>query len=147
MISLKNIETGETEAVIMENKLDLQNSLSNARQLIHDQVSEFIPSSFWFVYKNAPLSIVQEAKIKLSMITRISSDEYSQPAQRRLNDVVKTSSFWSQRRPTLVWNGSRDDLFLRRRQDVFQEASSRRIPGDVLKMSSTRRPKDLLKTS
>ena len=123
MISLRNIEIGETEAVIMENKLDLQNSLSNAKQSIHDQVSEFIPSLFWFVYKNAPLSIEQEAKIKLSIITRISSDEYSQLAQRRLNDVVKTSSFWSQRRPRLVWNGSCDDLFLRRRQDVFQEAS------------------------
>ena len=46
MISLRNIEIGETEAVIMENKLDLQNSLSNAKQSIHDQVSEFIPSSF-----------------------------------------------------------------------------------------------------
>ena len=90
----------------------------------------------------------------------------------RHKDVLKTSYFWSQRRPRLVWNESRDDLFSRRRQDVFQETSarrfpgnvlktsfrkcpqdvfqetpSRRLPGHVLKMSSTRRPKDLLRTS
>ena len=76
MISLKNIGTGETEAMIMADELGLQNSLSYARQLIQDQVSEFIPPSFRFAYKNAPLSLVQEPKIKLSMITKISSDEY-----------------------------------------------------------------------
>ena len=65
---VKNIRTGETEAMIMANELDLENSLSDARQ--------FIPSSFRFAYKNAPLSLVQEPKIKLSMITKISSDEY-----------------------------------------------------------------------
>ena len=47
----------------------------------------------------------------------------SQPTQRRRKDVVKTSYFWSQRRLRLVWNGNRDDLFLRCRQDVFQETS------------------------
>ena len=38
-------------------------------------------------------------------------------------------------------------FFLRRRQDVFQETSSWRLPEDVLKTSSRRRPQDLLKTS
>ena len=47
----------------------------------------------------------------------------SQPTQRCRKDVVKTSYFRSQRRLRLVWNASRDDLFLRRRQDVFQEMS------------------------
>ena len=47
----------------------------------------------------------------------------TQPAQKRRKDVLKTSYFWSQRRLTLVSNGSRDDLFSKRRQDVFQETS------------------------
>ena len=34
--------------------------------------------------------------------------------QRRRKDVVKTSSFWSERHLTLVWNEGCDDLFLRR---------------------------------
>ena len=76
MISLQNIGTGETEAMIMANELDLQNSLPNARQLIQDEVLEFMPSSFRFVYKNVPLSLVQEPKIKLSMMTKVSSDEH-----------------------------------------------------------------------
>ena len=67
---------------------------------------------------------------------------YIQPTQRRRKDVVKTSQFWSQRGLRLVWNGSHDDLFLRRGQDVFQETSSRPLPGDVLKTSLRR-----LKTS
>ena len=54
----------------------------------------------------------------------------------------------------MVWNGSHNDLFLRRCQDVFQETSSRSLPGDVLK-TSLRRLKtfsrlflgDILKTS
>ena len=92
MISLKNIGTGEIEAMIMANELDLQNSLSNARQLIQDQVSEFIPSSFRFVYKNATLSLVQEPKIKLSMITKISSDEYLVAFTIKKDDVRKVSS-------------------------------------------------------
>ena len=44
MISLQNIETSETEAMIMTNELDLQNFILNARQLIQDQVLEFVPS-------------------------------------------------------------------------------------------------------
>ena len=92
MISLKNIGTGETEAMIMANELDLQNSLSNARQLIQDQVLEFIPSSFRFVYKNAPLSLLQEPKIKLSMITKISPDEYLVAFKFKKDDVRKVSS-------------------------------------------------------
>ena len=51
----------------------------------------------------------------------------SQPTQRRRKNVLKTSYFWSQRRLRLVSNGSRDDLFLRRCQDVFQEMSLRRL--------------------
>ena len=47
----------------------------------------------------------------------------SQPTQRHRKDVVRTSYFRSQRRLRLVWYGSRDNLFLRRRQDIFQEAS------------------------
>ena len=45
----------------------------------------------------------------------------------------------------LVWNGSRDDLSLRRPQDVFQKTSERRLPGNELKTSSRRCPQDLLK--
>ena len=84
MISLNNIGAGETEAIDMTNELDLQKSLSNAWQLIQDQVLEFIPWSLYHgVYtmefilefiQNAPQSVVQEAKIKLIMITKISSD-------------------------------------------------------------------------
>ena len=47
----------------------------------------------------------------------------SQPTQKRCKDVLKTSYFWPQRRLKLVWNGSRDDLFLTPFQDVFQETS------------------------
>ena len=83
MISLNNIGAGETEAIDMTNELDLQKSLSNAWQLIQDQVLEFIPWSLYHgVYtmefilefiQNAPQSVVQEAKTKLIMITKISS--------------------------------------------------------------------------
>ena len=59
----------------------------------------------------------------------------TQPTQRRRNDVVKTSSIWSQRRPRLIWNGSLDDSFFK--------TSSRRLSGDVLKTSSKRRPQDV----
>ena len=62
--------------------------------------------------------------------------------QRRRKDDVKTS-FWSQRSPKLVWNGSCDEAFLRRRQDVLQETSSRRLLQDVLKTSSRTRPQDI----
>ena len=41
----------------------------------------------------------------------------------RHKDVLKTTYFWSQRRLRLVSNGNRDDFFLRRLQDVFQETS------------------------
>ena len=47
MIPLNNIGAGETEAINMANELDLQKSLSNAWQLVQDQVSEFIP---WNLY-------------------------------------------------------------------------------------------------
>ena len=87
MISLQNIRSGETEAMIMANELGLQKSLSNARQLIQDQVLEFILSSFQFVYKNVPLSLVQEPKIKLSMITKVSSDEYVVAFKIKTDDV------------------------------------------------------------
>ena len=83
----------------------------------------------------------------------------TQPAQRRRKDIVKTSYFWSERRLRLVWNGRRDDLFKdvvktssrKRPQDVFQETSSRPLPGDVLKMSKTsprllEKAKNLLET-
>ena len=46
-----------------------------------------------------------------------------QSTQRCRKDVLETSYFWSQRRFRLDSNGSCDDLFLRRRQDVFQETS------------------------
>ena len=59
----------------------------------------------------------------------------TQATQRRRKDVVKTSSIWSQRRPRLIWNGSLDDSFFK--------TSSRRLPGDVLKTSSKRRPQDV----
>ena len=68
---------------------------------------------------------------------------YTQPAQRRRKGVLKTSYFWSQRYLRLVSNGSCEDLFLKHRQDVFQETSLRRLPEDVLKTSSRRRPKDV----
>ena len=96
MISLKNIGTGETEAMIMADELGLQNSLSYARQLIQDQVSEFIPPSFRFAYKNAPLSLVQEPKIKLSMIAKISSDEYLVAFKIKKDDVRKVPSTLSE---------------------------------------------------
>ena len=51
----------------------------------------------------------------------------TQPTRWRRKDVVKTSSFWSQKRLRFVWNGSCDDLFLRRPQDVFQETSWGRL--------------------
>ena len=54
------------------------------------------------------------------------------PSRRK--DVVETSFFWSQRCLRLVWNGSREN---------FLEMSSRRLPGDVLKTFSRRRPQDL----
>ena len=87
MISLQNIGTGEIEAMIMPNELGLQKSLSNARQLIQDQILEFILSSFQFVYKNVPLSLVQEPKIKLSMITKVSFDEYVVAFKIKTDDV------------------------------------------------------------
>ena len=40
-------------------------------------------------------------------------------SQRRPKNVL----FWSQRHLRLVSNGIRDDLFLRRCEDVFQETS------------------------
>ena len=51
MTSLKSMGTGEAEAMIAANELDLQNSLSNARQLFQDQAFEFIPSSFQYFCK------------------------------------------------------------------------------------------------
>ena len=58
---------------------------------------------------------------------------HPQSTKRPRKDVVKTCYFWSQRRLRLVSNGSCDDFFLRRREDVFQETSSSPLPGDVLK--------------
>ena len=92
MTSLKNIRTGETEAMIAAKELDLQISLSNARQLFQDQASEFIPSSLRFFFKNAPLSLVQEPKIKLSMVNKISPDEYLVDFNTKRDHVRKISS-------------------------------------------------------
>ena len=77
--------------MIMADELDLQNSLSNVRQLIQVQVLEFIPSPFWFVYKNASLSLVQEPLIKLRMI-KILSDEYLVAFKIKKDDVRKVPS-------------------------------------------------------
>ena len=76
---------------------------------------------------------------------------HSQPIHRRHKNVLKTSYFWSQRRLRLVSNGSHDDIFLRRLEDVFQETYARPLPGDVLKTlpETSSRPLsgDVLKTS
>ena len=82
--------------MIMANELDLQNSFSNARQLIEDQVLEFILSSFRFAYKNASPILVQEPKIKLSMITKISSDEYLVAFKIKKDDVRNVPSALSE---------------------------------------------------
>ena len=50
---------------------------------------------------------------------------------------TKTSQRRPKRRLRLVSNGSRDDLYLRYREDAFQETSQRPLPGDVLKTSKT----------
>ena len=92
MTSLKNIGTGETEAMIAAKELDLQNSLSNARQLFQDQASEFIPSSFRKKNKNASLSLVQEPKIKLSMLNKILPDEHLVDFKTKKDHVRKIPS-------------------------------------------------------
>ena len=77
--------------MIMADELDLQNSLSNVKQMIQVQVLEFIPSPFWFLYKNASLSLVQEPLIKLRMI-KILSDEYLVAFKIKKDDVRKVPS-------------------------------------------------------
>ena len=56
MIWLNNIGAGETEAINMANKLDLQKSLSNAWQLIQDQVSEVIR---WSLYNGVYTGVLK----------------------------------------------------------------------------------------
>ena len=80
----------------------------------------------------------------------------------RHRDVAKTSKkrFNFGFKDVLDWSDMEIYLFLTRRQDVFQETSWRRLPGDVLKTSFRRRrqnvfqemssrglPEDALKTS
>ena len=56
MIWLNNIGAGETEAINMANELDLQKSLSNAWQLIQDQVSEVIR---WSLYNGVYTGVLK----------------------------------------------------------------------------------------
>ena len=71
------------------------------------------------------------------------SPAYIKTSQRRRKNVLifvlKTFQI------SLKWKSWRH--FFRRCQDVFQETSSRRLPGDVLETSFKRRSQNLLKTS
>ena len=91
------------------------------------------------ISKRADLQISETSPRRL--IKEVSSEtslrSLTQPTQRCRKDAVKAPYFWSQRRLRLVWNGSRNDLFLWHRQDFFQETSSRPFPEDVLKTSKT----------
>ena len=61
MIWLNNIGAGKTEAINMANELDLQKSLSNAWQLIQDQVSEVIR---WSLYNGVYTGVYTKCSTK-----------------------------------------------------------------------------------
>ena len=93
-------------------------------------------SDFWICSgNNFKITLNSNIKGKFWKIRYVPSVYITQPTQRSRKYVLKTSYFWSKRRLRLFWKGSRDHLFFK--------TSSRRLPGNVAKMSSWRRPQDV----
>ena len=92
MISLQNIGTGDIVPMIMANDLDFQIRSQMQGNLSRREFWSLYYLHFRFVYKNAPLSLVQDPKIKLDMIMKVSSDEYLIGFETKKKDVWKVPS-------------------------------------------------------